>query len=74
MNKQEFLENLYALAKSSIAIPVDLDSDAVETFKLQVQRYLALTKQREQLEKRTEEKFLVKGAKRVRTTGVSPLC
>ena len=74
VNKQEFLENLYALAKSSIAIPVDLDSDAVETFKLQVQRYLALTKQREQLEKRTEEKFLVKGAKRVRTTGVSPLC
>ena len=54
MNKQGFLENLYALAKSSIAIPVDLDSDAVETFKLQVQRYLALTKQREQLEKRTE--------------------
>ena len=54
VNKQGFLENLYALAKSSIAIPVDLDSDAVETFKLQVQRYLALTKQREQLEKRAE--------------------
>ena len=57
VNKQGFLENLYNLAAKSIAVPVEPNSDAVATFKLQIQRYMTLSQHREQLEKQAEQLF-----------------
>lgn len=50
VNKQQFLEELYETAQGSVGLPVDLDSFAVTTFKMQLQRYVDLTLQRAQLE------------------------
>ena len=55
--KQRFLEELYETAVSSIGLPIDANSLATSTFKLQLNRYLALTLQRNELEK-TAEQFL----------------
>ena len=55
--KQRFLDELYETATTSIAIPIDPGSLAVSTFKLQLERYLALTLQRSELE-RISENFL----------------
>lgn len=55
VNKQQFLEAFYELAERSIGLPVELESVAVTTFKLQLQRYLDLTIQREQLESQADE-------------------
>jgi len=52
--KQRFLEELYELAEQSIGLPVDLNGLAVETFRMQLQRYLTLSKQRKQLEERAD--------------------
>lgn len=48
--KQRFLEELYEVANISIGLPVSPDSLSVATFKLQLERYLALTQQRAELE------------------------
>jgi len=48
--KQRFLEELYETAASSIGLPVEVSGIAVNTFKLQLQRYLELTLQRKALE------------------------
>ena len=48
--KQRFLEELHELATVSIGLPLDADSLAVQTYKLQIQRYLTLTQQRAALE------------------------
>ena len=53
--KQRFLEELYETAASSIGLPLESSSLAVSTFKLQVERYLALTTQRAKLEKIAED-------------------
>lgn len=50
VHKQQFLEGLYEIAEKSVGIPVALDSVAVSTYKLQIQRYLDLTQQRSHLE------------------------
>jgi len=55
--KQRYLEELYDTAVTSIGLPVDDESLAVSTFKLQLKRYQELTQQRQTLEQ-TAEKFL----------------
>ncbi|HIE54938.1 MAG TPA: IS110 family transposase [Chromatiaceae bacterium] len=55
--KERFLEELYETAVSSIGLPIDLNSVAVSTFKLQLQRYLVLNQQRRELEE-TADQFL----------------
>jgi transposase len=55
VNKKQFLEEFYETAETSVGLPVDNDSVAVLTFKLQIQRYLDLTTQREQLENKADE-------------------
>ena len=49
--KQQFLEGLYELAQTSIALPVPVDSLAVHTFRLQPERFLHLTHLHLSLEK-----------------------
>ena len=55
VNKQTFLEEVYETAERSIGLPIDMNSVAVSTFKLQLQRYLELTQQREQLELKADQ-------------------
>lgn len=52
--KQQFLEHLYSIAQTSIGLPVDIKSVAVETYRLQIQRYIELTRQRLALERKSE--------------------
>lgn len=52
--KQRFLEELYELANASVALPVAGDSLALQTFRLQLERYLALTALRHQLEQQAD--------------------
>ena len=52
--KQRFLEELYELAQTSIALPVPVDSLAVDTFRLQLERYLHLIQLRLSLEKQPD--------------------
>lgn len=52
--KQRFLEELYETATCSIGLPINPGSLSVSTFKLQLERYLALTLQRSKLEKTAE--------------------
>jgi len=53
--KQRFLEELYETASTSIGLPVKLDSLATATFKLQLNRFLTLTLQRNELELKAED-------------------
>ena len=55
--KQRFLEELYELAEKSIGLPVAIDSQALETYKQLLNRYLILNQQRLQLEE-TSIQFL----------------
>lgn len=55
--KHRVLEELYELAHASIGLPVAEDSVAVTTYRLQVQRYLDLTRQREELESTAEQEL-----------------
>ncbi len=55
--KQRFLDELYETASLSIGLPIEVNSLAANTFKLQLNRYLKLTLQRNELEK-TAESFL----------------
>ena len=52
--KQRFLEELYELAQNSIALPISVDSPAVHTFQLQLERYLHLTQLRQSLENQAD--------------------
>ena len=53
--KQRFLEELYELAEQSIGLPVNPDSLALSTFKLQLERYLELSERRSALEVLADE-------------------
>lgn len=53
--KERFLRELYGVAQQSIGLPVAEDSLAVQTYRLQVQRYLDLTLQRRQLEEHSQQ-------------------
>ena len=55
VSKQRFLEELYELAEISIGLPLEIHSVAVDTFKLQLNRYLALTLQRRELEQKADQ-------------------
>jgi len=55
VSKRAKLEEMYALASDSIGLPVALDSPAIETFRLQLTRYLELNRQREHLDHRAQE-------------------
>ena len=75
VQKQQFIEGLYEAAESSIGLPVAIDSVAVSTYKIQVQRYLDLTQQRSDLEEQAEQ-FLSErdDYKRLRSLpGVGPI-
>ena len=54
VSKQRFLEELYELAQNSIALPISVDSPAVHTFRLQLERYLHLTQLRQSLENQAD--------------------
>ncbi len=55
VNKRAKLEEIYDLAACSIGLPVALDSPAVETFRLQLERYAELNERRTWLERRSQE-------------------
>lgn len=55
VHKQRILEEYYAVAQRSIGLPVKLNSVAVQTFKLQLTRFLELTQSRQKLEQRADE-------------------
>ncbi|MBU2872553.1 IS110 family transposase [Marinobacter salexigens] len=55
VSKTRLLTGLYDAASNSIGIPVDANSVAVETFKLQVQRFYDLTLQRTELEGKADQ-------------------
>ena len=50
VNKGAKIEEIYALAARSIALPIPEDSPAVASFRLQLERYLQLCQARESLE------------------------
>jgi transposase len=54
VHKQAKLEEIYALAVDSIGLPVAADAPAVDTFRLQLQRYLELSAARDGLEATAE--------------------
>lgn len=54
VNKRAKLEDIYALAQASIGLPVAPDSVAVETFRLQLQRYQDLNAYRAALDVRAQ--------------------
>jgi len=51
VNKRAWLTELYELARRSIALPIVLDSPAVATFRLRIDRFLALSDERMRLER-----------------------
>jgi transposase len=55
VSKQAKLEEIYTLATESIGLPVALESPAIETFRLQLTRYLELSQQRHYLDRRAQE-------------------
>lgn len=55
VSKQAKLEEIYTLASESIGLPVALESPAIETFRLQLARYLELSQQRHHLDRRAQE-------------------
>lgn len=50
VEKARQLADIYAIAETSIGLPIDLDSLAIDMFKLQLKRFQALTEQRSLLE------------------------
>ena len=46
---------MYTLAGESIGLPVAVDSPAIETFRLQLGRYLEINRQRADLDNRAQE-------------------
>jgi transposase len=55
VSKRAKLDEIYTLASESIGLPVALASPAIETFQLQLGRYLELNRQRGQLDRRAQE-------------------
>lgn len=56
--KQQFLEHWYDTACESIGLPVQPDGLAVQSFIIQLQRYLELTEQRDLLEKQADNALM----------------
>jgi len=55
VNKRAKLEEIYELAGETIALPIAVESFAVQAFRLQLERYLSLNRLRSQLETWAEE-------------------
>jgi transposase len=55
VNKRAWLTEVYELARRSIALPIALDSPAVATFRLRIDRFLALSAERMRLERWASE-------------------
>lgn len=55
--KTRVLNELYETAQHSIGLPISEDSLAVQTYRLQIKRYLDLTEQRRQLEQWSEQRL-----------------
>jgi transposase len=55
VSKRAKLEEMYTMAGESIGLPVVLDSPAIETFRLQLGRYLEINCQRARLDDRAQE-------------------
>lgn len=55
VNKRAMLEEVYELAHDTIALPIDPESIAIETFRLQLDRYRTLNGRRQQLEAWAEQ-------------------
>ena len=75
VSKQRLLEDIYETAQQSTCIPAPLNSIAIETFKLQIQRFYELTQQRNALEKKADQ-FLSSRSdyQRLRTVpGIGPI-
>lgn len=73
--KTRLLTDIYDTAEQSIGLPVELKSESIETFKLQIDRFYTLTKQRAELESHADE-FLSSRSdyQRLRTIpGVGPI-
>jgi transposase len=54
-DKRAKLEEIYELAACSIGLPVELHSPAVETFRLQLERYAEINERRSWLDRRAQE-------------------
>jgi transposase len=54
VHKQAKIQEIYALARCSIALPMREDSPAVATFRMQLERYLQLCKTRNELEEQAD--------------------
>jgi len=50
VSKSRLLTDIYETAQQSVGLPVDLKSEAIKSFKLQINRFYTLTKQRSDLE------------------------
>ncbi|MDG1905598.1 MAG: IS110 family transposase [Arenicella sp.] len=55
VEKTRLLSDIYETAKQSIGLPVDIKSQTVESFKLQINRFYTLTVQRSELESLADE-------------------
>ena len=54
VSKQRLLTDIYQTAQDSTGLPIRLDSHAIKTFKLQIQRFYKLTQQRSELEEQAD--------------------
>lgn len=75
VEKQRLLIDIYQTAQQSVGLPVPLDSVAIETFKLQLNRFYELNQQRAALEQRADS-FLSSRSdyKRLKTIpGIGPI-
>jgi transposase len=55
VHKEAKIQEIYAMAARSIALPIDNHSVGIATFRLQLERYLQLCKCRDQLEQHSEQ-------------------
>jgi transposase len=55
VHKSDKIAEIYRLAERSIALPIPLDSPAIATFRLQLERYLALCQARAALEAQADQ-------------------
>ena len=53
--KDRLLRDIYATASQSVGLPVELNCQAIETYKLQINRFLTLTQQRVALEAKADD-------------------
>lgn len=55
VSKHQILSDIYQTAQHSIGLPAALNSQAIKTFKLQIQRFYTLTEQRRDLESQADQ-------------------